>query len=86
MPRTIIVGTKNSISAYTIDKELGPKDFTPIMNLSQANRVMQGARPEAGDVVIITYGFKIMPTSDALGIADTLIASGFDRNYWRYEG
>lgn len=86
MPRKFIVGTKNSISAYTIDRGLGIKDFIPLTSHSQARTVLQGSRPESGDEVIITYGFKVMPTSDALGIADRLIDAGFYRNMWRYEG
>jgi len=82
--RTFIVGTSTSVTAYAIDNDLKREDFIAIRSLAEAKREINWRNPTLSDRVIITYGFKTMPSSQALGISDVLIANGFTRNMWRY--
>jgi hypothetical protein len=63
---------------------LKPEDFISIKSVTEAKKELDWRNPTVHDKVIITYGFKTLPTSQALGIADILIANGFTRNMWRY--
>jgi hypothetical protein len=78
--KAVIVGTKNSITAYANDVELGPTQYVGITKRSD----LHGMAPDSYGPVVITYGFRQLPSGQALGIADTLISSGFTRNSWRY--
>jgi hypothetical protein len=78
--KKLVVGTKNSISAFAIDQGWRPVDYIAITSPGH----VLGLAPDHYGPVFITYGFKTMRSSEALGISDRLTAAGFNRNLWRY--
>lgn len=76
----LVVGTAASVNAYVAEHELNPDQ---VIRVTDRHHLMGLAKERVAEV-IITYGWRQLPTSKALAIADHLLAIGIDRKSWRY--
>ena len=80
-PRVLVVGTYASVNAWANDQDWKPGvDYYVITSVKE---LVACANAEI-DTVYVTYGWREMPSSKALAIADFLTAAGISRNSWRY--
>lgn len=80
-PRILVVGTYASVNAYA--NEQGWKAGEDYYVITSKQDLLKAVDAKI-DTVYITYGWREMPTSKALEIADFLVGAGIERSTWRY--
>lgn len=82
--RVLVVGTYASVNAWANDQGWVPEeDYWVVTSAADLRKISQ--QVDTNDVeVYITYGWRVMPSSKALEIADFLTTAGIDRAKWRY--
>jgi len=79
--RVLVVGTYASVNAWANDQGWKAGEDYYVITSARELREVADAPIEK---VFVTYGWREMPSSRALEIADFLIAAGFDRKKWSY--
>ena len=78
--RILVVGNHSSVNVWVNEQDLPEERILRVTG----PEVLRGVVEEDVEKVVVTYGWREMPSSRALAIADKLAAIGISRQIWRY--